>query len=214
MSKQPQISLLRMLLQRWMPRVAVAAAVLFVVRALVRDTTLYRTSVFGDLFGFVTFLLGTLTICYYGFKGLRWLKRKLLWRVRRRLIITYLFVGLTPIVLLAGLGFIFGWGLALNMMANNVMLEVNSTQQQARASADALADALIKLPPAIGLCKRGSMSATTCSKPLCRAHNSPCGNGQSRSRKRLTLFRRGRTNLGSFRSHKPSVCRQTRRRNR
>ncbi len=130
-----------------MPRVAVAAAVLFVVRALVRDTTIYRASLFGDLFGFVTFLCAALTIGYYGFKALRWLKRKLLWRVRRRLIITYLFVGLTPIVLLAGLGFIFGYGMALNTMANSVMLEVSATEQQARANADTLADALTQLPP-------------------------------------------------------------------
>jgi sigma-B regulation protein RsbU (phosphoserine phosphatase) len=147
MSKQAQISLLRTLLQRWMPRVAVAAAVLFVVRALVRDTALYRASVFGNLFGFVTFLLGTLTVCYYGFKGLRWLKRKLLWRVRRRLIITYLFVGLTPILLLGGLGFLFGYGMALNWMAGSVMTETRSIEQQTLAAARAYATALAALPP-------------------------------------------------------------------
>jgi sigma-B regulation protein RsbU (phosphoserine phosphatase) len=130
-----------------MPRVAVAAAVMFVLRALMRDTTFYRASAFGDVFGFITFLLVAATAGYYGFKGLRWLKRKLLWRVRRRLIITYLFVGLTPIVLLVGLGFIFGFGMALNMMANSVMLEVSGTEKQVRANADALADALAKLPP-------------------------------------------------------------------
>ncbi|MFL6211560.1 MAG: PP2C family protein-serine/threonine phosphatase [Pyrinomonadaceae bacterium] len=147
MSKQAQISLLRTLLQRWMPRVAVAAAVLFVVRALVRDTALYRASLFGDLFGFVTFLLGTLTVCYYGFKGLRWLKRKLLWRVRRRLIITYLFVGLTPILLLGGLGFLFGYGMALNWMAGSVMTETRSMEQQTLAAARAYTTALAALPP-------------------------------------------------------------------
>ncbi len=135
-------------LRRVLPRIAVAAAVLFVVRALVRDVEFYRASAVGNVFGFVTFLLGALTVCYYGFKALHWLKRKLLWRVRRRLIITYLFVGLTPIVLLAGLGFIFGYGMALNMMANSVMLEVGSTENQVRANADALAAALAALPPA------------------------------------------------------------------
>ncbi|HYY41851.1 MAG TPA: hypothetical protein VE775_03900, partial [Pyrinomonadaceae bacterium] len=126
---------------------AVAAAVLFVVRALLRDTALYRASAFGGLFGFVTFCLGALTVSYYGFKALRWLKRKLLWRVRRRLIITYLFVGLTPILLLGGLGFLFGYGMALNWMAGSVMTEMRGAQQQTLAAARAYADALSAMPP-------------------------------------------------------------------
>ena len=137
----------RLWVRRVMPRVAVAAAVLFVVRALLRDTAFYRASAFGDLFGFVTFVLVALTGGYYAFKGLRWLKRKLLWRVRRRLIITYLFVGLTPIVLLGGLGFLFGYGMALNWMAGSVMTEMRATEQQTLAAARAYADALTALPP-------------------------------------------------------------------
>jgi sigma-B regulation protein RsbU (phosphoserine phosphatase) len=129
-----------------MARVAVAAAVMFVVRALVRDTAFYRTTAFGSLFAFVTFALVALTVGYYGFKGLRWLKRKLLWRVRRRLIITYLFVGLTPIVLLGGLGFLFGYGMALNWMAGSVMTELRGAQGQTLATARAYADALAALP--------------------------------------------------------------------
>ena len=145
--RSSRLDVWRISLRRVMPRVAVAAAVLFVVRALLRDTTLYRASVFGDLFGFVTFLLVALTASYYGFKGLRWLKRKLLWRVRRRLIITYLFVGLTPILLLGGLGFLFGYGMALNWMAGSVMTEMRGTEQQTLAAARAYADALVALPP-------------------------------------------------------------------
>ncbi len=178
-------------LRRVMPRVGIAAAALFVVRAIVRDTGFYRTSAVGEMFGFITFLLVTLTVCYYGFGALRWLKRKLLWRVRRRLIITYLFVGLTPIVLLAGLGFIFGYGMALNMMANSVMLEVGSTEKVVRANAVALADALAQLPPAsdartlqAGLDERATLMQA--SLPGARAalwrgplHSAPGGTGGS-----------------------------------
>ena len=134
-------------LRRVMPQVAAASALLFVARALLRGTTLYRSTPLGTLLGLFTFLLVTLTLVYYGYGALRWLKRRLLWRVRRRLIITYLFVGLTPIVLLAGLGFMFGYGMALNMMAGSIMLEVNSTERQTLAAGQALADALAALPP-------------------------------------------------------------------
>src|SRR5262249_14461083 len=41
------------------------------------------------------------TILYYAYKYTRKIVRKLLWRIRRKLIISYIFIGLTPIVLLA-----------------------------------------------------------------------------------------------------------------
>ncbi|MGH9943712.1 MAG: PP2C family protein-serine/threonine phosphatase [Pyrinomonadaceae bacterium] len=135
-------------LRRVMPRVAVAAGVLFVLRAFASDLfgEFYRRSFVGTLLDVLTWLLVAPTVIYYGYKTLRWLKRKLLWRVRRRLIITYLFVGLTPIVLLAGLGFLFGYSMALNSMADAVMKEVGATERETLANARALADALAALP--------------------------------------------------------------------
>lgn len=138
---------LRAWLRRVMPRIAVAAAVLFVVRAMVRETTVYRASAFGSLFGFVTFLLVACTICYYGFRALRWLKRRLLWRVRRRLIITYLFVGLTPIILIGLLGFLFGLSVSVENMARTLTAQADETDRQTLINARALADAFAQLPP-------------------------------------------------------------------
>ncbi|MDQ3135802.1 MAG: hypothetical protein M3Q76_13560, partial [Acidobacteriota bacterium] len=138
---------LRGWLRRVMPRVAVAAGVCFFLRGVVVNRRFYQESWVGELFGFVTFLLVAATLGYYGYITLRWLKRKLLWRVRRRLIITYLFIGLTPIVLLSGLGFLFGFSMALNSMADTVMKEVNATERETLANARTLADALAALPP-------------------------------------------------------------------
>src|SRR5207237_1394690 len=90
-------------LRRAMPRVAVAAVALYVLRLLISDTWLYRSTPVG-LVGVLTFFAVCATVVYYGLKILVRLKRLLLWRVRRRLIITYLFVGLTPVVLLLLLG--------------------------------------------------------------------------------------------------------------
>src|SRR5207237_888981 len=134
-------------LRRVMPRVGVAAGVTFVVWSLVNDTLLYRNGVVGPLFGFVTFCLVAATIAYYGGRTLLWLKRKLFWRVRRRLVITYLFIGLTPIVLLTLLGLMFAFGVSFSSLSRSVTAQVDERNRQALANARALADAYARLPP-------------------------------------------------------------------
>ena len=55
--------------------------------------------------GFISFLFlfcGSLLL-------LRWIRRKLMWRLRNRLIITYIFIGVIPVVLLLGMGFVAGY---------------------------------------------------------------------------------------------------------
>jgi phosphoserine phosphatase RsbU/P len=134
-------------LRRVMPRVAVAAVVLFVLRLLVRDTSLYRETPLGFL-GALTFLAVCATVVYYGVKSLVRLKRLLLWRVRRRLIITYLFVGVTPIVLLLMLGALAAVGGSSQTMVRVVSVEISATERQALEGARALADETLQLPAA------------------------------------------------------------------
>src|SRR3982751_2418937 len=119
-------------LRRVMPRVAMAAALVFVVWLFVRENRFYRALPVGRVFGFVTFLLVCFTLIYYGFKTLRWLKRRLLWRVRRRLAITYLFVGLTPVVLLVLLGLLSAFGGSSQGMARLLATQFNTTQKQSQ----------------------------------------------------------------------------------
>lgn len=40
---------------------------------------------------------------------LRWTRQKLMWRLRNRLIITYIFIGVIPVLLLLGMGFVAGY---------------------------------------------------------------------------------------------------------
>src|SRR5215210_4172445 len=80
-------------LRRVMPRVALAALALYVLRLLLQGTSVYRDTPLR-LVGLLALLAVAATGCYYGLKLLVRLKRRLLWRVRRRLVITYLFVGL------------------------------------------------------------------------------------------------------------------------
>ncbi len=128
-----------------MPTVALVAALLFILRTLFGNTFLYGENILGELLGAVTTILIFITLVYYGFKFFRWIKRKLFWRVRRRLLITYLFVGLTPIVLLTGLSFIFVYGVALNAMSQSVMNQVSATEKQTLETARTLANEILLL---------------------------------------------------------------------
>lgn len=132
--------------RRAMPRVALAAVALFLLRLFVRDTSLYKNTPLG-LLGPVTLFMCAAVVLYFGLKLAVRLKRKLLWKVRRRLIITYLFVGLTPVVLLLALGALAATGGSSQAMVRVVTVEIEATERQALEGAKALAGALARLPP-------------------------------------------------------------------
>jgi sigma-B regulation protein RsbU (phosphoserine phosphatase) len=136
----------RLWLRRVMPHAAIVSSALLVVWLLFGDSQAFRQSSLGSFFGYLTFGAVCLTGLYYGVKALRWLKRKLLWRVRRRLVITYLFVGLTPIILLTLLGLVSAFGGSGQGMARIVTAQVNATEQQTGSSARSLAEAFARLP--------------------------------------------------------------------
>ncbi|MCA1556173.1 MAG: hypothetical protein LC747_05735, partial [Acidobacteria bacterium] len=140
---------LRLRLRRVMPRVALTAVALFVLRLLVQNTRLYRETPFG-LLGPLTFLVICGTLLYYSLKGLRRLKQFLFWRVRRRLIVTYLFVGLTPVLLFTLLGFFAAMGASRQAMVRVVTVQFNATQRQVTENARALAAELSRMPPNAG----------------------------------------------------------------
>ena len=139
----------RLWLRRVMPRVAAAAALLFVLRLFIQQTRLYRETFVG-LVGPLTFCAVAAVALYYGLKLLVRLKRMMLWRVRRRLVITYLFVGLTPVVLLLVLGYLGAMLGSGQAMVRLVIVQYNVTEREALDGARAVADALVKLPAGAG----------------------------------------------------------------
>jgi phosphoserine phosphatase RsbU/P len=62
----------------------------------------------GGWVGFLTFLAAVL----FSILAFRWLKRRILWRLRNRLIVTYVFIGVIPAVLLIAMALITLYGLA------------------------------------------------------------------------------------------------------
>ncbi len=136
----------RLWLRRVMPRVALAAGFLVVLWLSFGDTSLYRQAFIGPFLRLLTVCAAALTCVYYGLKALIWLKRKLLWRVRRRLIVTYLFIGLTPIILMTLLGLLSAFGGSGQGMARIITAQVNASERQTQASARGLAEAFEALP--------------------------------------------------------------------
>jgi phosphoserine phosphatase RsbU/P len=72
--------------------------VLFVMRQLMLVTGRYGRA--SELSGWV-FGIGFITSIFLFFIFLRWVRQVLMWRLRNRLMITYIFIGLIPVVLVA-----------------------------------------------------------------------------------------------------------------
>src|SRR5215216_2409380 len=110
--------------RRAMPRVALAAGALFLLRLFVRDTPLYKDTALG-LLGPVTFCVVSAVVLYYGLKLLVRLKR----------------------MLLLALGALAATGGSSQAMVRVVTVEIDATERQALETARALAEALGRLPP-------------------------------------------------------------------
>ena len=148
----------RVWLRRVMPRAAVVASALFVVWLLVHNSRFYREGVFGRVFT-IALVFIYVTAGYYAFVGLRWLTRRVMWRVRRRLVITYLFVGLTPIVLLITLAAMVDFVGLSQVMTRIVRVQLVDKETQAHANARTLAAAFLQRLPQNGEGGRAAQQA-------------------------------------------------------
>jgi phosphoserine phosphatase RsbU/P len=92
----------------------------------------------ASLGGWVTFLSG-LAIVLLAIAGYRWLRAKLLWRLRNRLIVTYVFIGVIPIFLLAMISLITLYLLAGQFASFVVTSEITSRLRSMEASNRAMA---------------------------------------------------------------------------
>src|SRR5918912_3555666 len=129
---------LRGWLRRIMPRVASIAALLLFLWLLIHEQPFYQNFQLLWPLGLFTFIVVSITVLYYGPKGFLWAKRKLLWRVRRRLVVTYLFVGLTPIVLLTTLGLLFAISISFAEQPRIVVMHMEELKREVLANARTL----------------------------------------------------------------------------
>ena len=114
------------------------AGVLFVLALLLRWVAPAWGSSIGWWVKFLVFDAAML----FAIVAFRWLKKKLLWRLRNRLIVTYVFIGVIPVALLIALAFITLYLFAGQFASFVVTSEINSQLRQLEAVNAAISNEL------------------------------------------------------------------------
>ncbi len=117
------------------------AAMAAVLYALERILGLFAKSWgehLGGWVGFLTFIAAVL-FCILAF---RWLRSRVLWRLRNRLIVTYIFIGVIPAVLLVAMSMITLYGLAGQFAVFVVTSEIHTQLRSLEAANSAVSNEL------------------------------------------------------------------------
>jgi sigma-B regulation protein RsbU (phosphoserine phosphatase) len=115
-----------------------SAIVLYFLRRLLG---VFAPSWGAHLGGWVGFLAFVAAVLFF-ILGFRWVKRRILWRLRNRLIVTYMFIGVIPAVLLVAMGLITLYGLGGQFAVFLVTSEIHSQLRSMAAVNDAVSNAL------------------------------------------------------------------------
>ncbi|HYK48115.1 MAG TPA: hypothetical protein VEU94_00200, partial [Terriglobales bacterium] len=96
----------------------------------------------SSLGGWVSFLSG-LSIVLFVIVGFRWVRSQMLWRLRNRLIVTYIFIGVIPVLLLVIISFItlylLGGQFASYVVTSEIASHLRSIEAENRAISTELA---------------------------------------------------------------------------
>lgn len=97
----------------------------------------------GQSLGWWVEFLSIISILLFILLAFRWLKAKLLWRLRNRLIVTYIFIGVVPALLLISMAFatlyLFGGQFANFIVTSEIHLQLHSVEAVNSAFAHELA---------------------------------------------------------------------------
>jgi len=108
------------------------AAALQVLRAVLRSAP---GTLLSGWASFITFLFGVCALLM----GLRWVRRKVMWRLRNRLIVTYGFIGVIPLLLLGAMayfaGFLFAGQFATYVASSHLQSELQHLDRNNRSLA-------------------------------------------------------------------------------
>ena len=88
--------------------------------------------------------LAIIPLGYFAIKGIRWVTQHLLWRLRRRLIVTYLLIGGLPLLLLVLLVVLIGWVVVMQSSASLVERQLDGYLEQSREATLAISRDLSK----------------------------------------------------------------------
>lgn len=137
--KFPAMELLRSLAPiTRMGKVMMAGLVVWFINwAFASDQTLFGSEFLKKLIDFAS-VLAVIPLIYFAIKSARWATQRLLWRLRRRLIVTYLLIGALPLLLLILLIVSIGYVAVMQSSLNLVGRQLDGYQEQSRAAALAL----------------------------------------------------------------------------
>jgi len=131
---------------RW-ARVAVYLAGVDAVLFVLWQSSLLLGREGSGLAGWVRFL-SFVVLLLLAFLAARWLRRKLMWRLRNRLIVTYIFIGVIPVALLAAIAligaYLFAWQFATYIATSDIRAEVGTLGALNARAADDLARQIAK----------------------------------------------------------------------
>jgi sigma-B regulation protein RsbU (phosphoserine phosphatase) len=114
------------------------AAVLFALQKLLGMFAKSWGEHLGGWVGYLIFVAAVL----YAVLAFRWVRRRILWRVRNRLIVTYMFIGVIPAVLLVAMAFITLYGLAGQFAVFVFTSEIHSQLRSLEAANAAVSNEL------------------------------------------------------------------------
>src|ERR1700758_4722693 len=128
------------------------AAILFLLQTILAT---FKSSWGQSLGGWVGFL-SFISILFFTILAFRWLKAKILWRLRNRLIVTYVFIGVVPTLLLVSMAFatlyLFAGQFANFIVTSEIHLQLHSVEAVNSAIAHELAARLGRgEPPTVEL---------------------------------------------------------------
>jgi sigma-B regulation protein RsbU (phosphoserine phosphatase) len=83
-------------------------------------------------------VLAFIPLTYFLVKGVRWFVRHLLWRLRRRLVITYLLIGVLPLALVIALVALIGYAVIVQSSSDLVARQLDGYLEQSQAAAQAI----------------------------------------------------------------------------
>jgi len=90
----------------------------------------------------VASVLALIPLGYFAVSGARWVTQHLLWRLRRRLIVTYLLIGGVPILLVVLLAVLIGRVIVIQSSTSLVERQLDGYLEQARAATRAIGEDL------------------------------------------------------------------------
>src|SRR2546423_10561933 len=125
----------------------VALDVIFQIVTRVAGVNSGGTKALSGWMAILTFIAAVLLI----FLGFRWTRNQLLWRLRNRLIVTYIFIGVIPVVLILTMfvisGYLLGNQLTTLLVHRDLMAEVQNLDTLTSTVAQEIASQLERKSP-------------------------------------------------------------------